>query len=874
MGDKFVYWFDKNECEGSSAMKEILGSKGANLAEMCNLNIPVPPGFTISTVACRMFYKEHNFLDTLKHEIELNIAKLESRMHQRLECSVSPLLVSVRSGSVQSMPGMLDTVLNIGINDNTVIALANLYDKRFAFDSYRRLIQMYASVVLKVDSDVFEVAIENKKSEYGVQMDSELPAEALSELVELYKEIVLNLARRPFPQSVREQIYGAIAAVFESWNSERAISYRRINNITDIVGTAVNVQVMVFGNLNENSATGVIFTRNPSSGEAIHFGEYIYKAQGEDIVSGYRTPLSIAQGDHELSIQHRMPDVYKELLDICNRLERHYRDMQDIEFTVQDRKLWILQTRAGKRTAQASIRIAVEMVEESLITKKEALMRIDTESLNSLLHPILDPNAHCEVISRGLPASPGAASGIVVFTSKETEEMAKCGHKVIMVRNETSPEDIRGMNSAVGILTVRGGMTSHAAVVARGMGRSCVCGANSISIDTQMQYFTTTSGVRIARGDFITIDGNTGRVMSGIVPTVPTGLDRYFLTVMEWADSFRKVGVRSNADTERDIQISEQFNGDGIGLCRTEHMFFLKDRIPVVQEMIVANSTAARQLALDRLSVMQEEDFYRIFMLQRGKPVTIRLLDPPLHEFLPKCDESINNLAHSVGLSVNDIKKRINELEEENPMLGHRGCRLAVSYPEIYVMQVRAILKAAQRVHDDTNVKVHPEIMVPLVMDPLELKYLRDLVRSVASQFNIEYSFGAMIELPRAALLAHELAKYVDFFSFGTNDLTQMTMGLSRDDSSSFMDSYVKSGILHDDPFSTIDVNGVGVLMEFAKTKTKDCNVKFGICGEHGGDPHSIEFCCKIGLDYVSCSPYRIPVAKLKVAQYAIVNEC
>ncbi len=879
---KFVYSFGDGKSEGDASMKNLLGGKGANLAEMSNMGLPVPPGFTITTEFCDFYYKnDKKFPDALRSEVALALKQIEEKIGAKFGDEKNPLLFSVRSGARASMPGMMDTVLNLGLNDKTVLGLAEKSgNRRFAFDSYRRFIQMYSNVVLGFDHHNFEVILDEKKHEFGASADTDLTTENLEEIVALFKSEVKKELGFDFPQDVNEQLWGAVEAVFASWMNNRAIVYRQLNDIPASWGTAVNVQSMVFGNMGETSATGVAFTRNPSTGEKELYGEYLINAQGEDVVAGIRTPQSITNsGKKQLnsvlpSMEETMPEVFVELERIYKKLELHYRDMQDIEFTVQNKKLWMLQTRNGKRTAHAAVKIAVDMVSEKLIDKKDALKRIDPMSLDQLLHPTLDPKAKVQVIAKGLPASPGAASGIVVFSSAEAEKKSENGGKVILVRVETSPEDIKGMHVSQGILTARGGMTSHAAVVARGMGTPCVSGASGLHVDNAGQFFTA-GGVKVKEGDVITINGSTGDVILGLVPTLKPNLSGDFETIMKWADEVRVLKVRTNAETPLDCQTARDFGCEGIGLCRTEHMFFSEDRIISVREMILAETLEGRKKALAKLLPMQRKDFVEIFKIMVGLPVTIRLLDPPLHEFLPHKDNEIAEVAKAVGVDVSYVKHRISQLHEQNPMLGHRGCRLGISYPEIYEMQARAIFEAASIVKKETGKDVLLEIMVPLVAAKKELQILKTLI--VATEKSVEketgeklnYMVGTMIELPRAALLADQIAEEAEFFSFGTNDLTQTTFGLSRDDSASFLGHYQKAGILEKDPFAELDQEGVGALIKIAVEKGKATrkDIKLGICGEHGGNPASIEFCHKAGLNYVSCSPYRVPIARLAAAR-------
>ncbi len=882
---KWVYSFGDGAAEGRAEMRDLLGGKGANLAEMSNLGLPVPPGFTITTEVCTWYYQhDEQYPADLGEQVDAALAHVEKLVGNRFGDPENPLLVSVRSGARASMPGMMDTVLNLGLNDETVEGLARrANDARFAYDSYRRFIQMYSDVVLGVDHHFFEDALEDLKLEKGYQLDTDLTAEDWKVLVGRYKKIVEEKLGKPFPQDVREQLWGAIGAVFGSWMNQRAITYRRLHDIPAEWGTAVNVQAMVFGNMGDDSATGVAFTRDPSTGEKIFFGEYLINAQGEDVVAGIRTPMHLTReaceraGDDTPPMEETMPEVFKQLVDIYRKLEKHYRDMQDIEFTVQQGKLWMLQTRNGKRTAPAALRIAVEMAQEGLISEQEAVMRIDPASLDQLLHPTLDPKAEKNIIAHGLPASPGAASGAIVFSADDAEALAKSGTKVILVRIETSPEDIHGMHAAEGILTSRGGMTSHAAVVARGMGRPCVSGAGSIRIDYENQTMSV-GGVTLKKGDIITIDGAHGEVIRGEVPTVQPELSGEFATLMAWADRERRLKVRTNAETPLDARTARNFGAEGIGLCRTEHMFFDADRIIAVREMILSRDEAGRRAALEKILPMQRQDFIELFTIMAGLPVTIRLLDPPLHEFLPKSDEEIAELAPVIGVSPEEVRNRAHELEEVNPMLGHRGCRLGISYPEIYEMQARAIFEAALAVSEKGGDPVVPEIMIPLVATRRELEILKARIVAVAGEImektgrKLTYLVGTMIELPRAALTADQIAGEAEFFSFGTNDLTQTTYGISRDDSANFLDDYLNAGIFETDPFVSIDREGVGQLVRIATEKGRATrpDIKLGICGEHGGDPASVRFCDEVGLDYVSCSPYRVPIARLAAAQAAI----
>lgn len=873
---KMVYFFGGGKAEGKADMRNLLGGKGANLAEMAELGIPVPAGFTITTEVCIAYYEnDRQWPEGLEEQVKKAIKQVEEVMGAEFGNSENPLLLAVRSGARVSMPGMMDTVLNLGLNDEAVQGLARRTNNpRFAYDSYRRFIQMYGDVVLGVDFAEFESRLENLKARRGVQLDTELEADDWKELVGEFKALVEEKTGKPFPDDPWEQLVGAINAVFNSWHNPRAIRYRQIHDIPHDWGTAVNVQAMVFGNLGETSGTGVAFTRNPSTGENEFYGEYLINAQGEDVVAGIRTPEPIS------TLKESMPEVYAELESIYKRLEQHYKDMQDIEFTIQDGKLYMLQTRSGKRTAAAAVRIAVEMVEEGLIDKETALLRVDPNQLDQLLHPWFDEKAAAaaEVLTTGLPASPGAAVGRVVFNADDAEEWAARGEAVILTRTETSPEDIGGMDVAVGILTSRGGMTSHAAVVARGMGKCCVVGAGEIQIDYESKTFTV-NGKTVKEGDWISIDGTTGRVMLGKVETVEPELTGYFGKIMEWADEVRSLRVRTNADTPHDAKTARDFGAEGIGLCRTEHMFFAEDRIGIVREMIIADNEEARRKALDKLQPIQQQDFYDIFKVMEGLPVTIRLLDPPLHEFLPQEDAAIEQLAKDLGITPAALRERVESLRELNPMLGHRGCRLAITYPEIYEMQVRAIIGAAAQLAKEGQ-EVVPEIMIPLVGTVQELEILRELVVRTAEQVmeeagvKIEYQVGTMIEIPRATLIADRIAEHADFFSFGTNDLTQLTFGYSRDDAGTFLPDYLDKGILEKDPFQSIDQTGVGELVKIGAEKGRSAkeSLKLGICGEHGGDPASVDFFHRAGLDYVSCSPYRVPIARLAAAQAQIRN--
>ncbi len=886
MAVKYVYFFGDGKAEGTGAMKNLLGGKGANLAEMTSIGLPVPAGFSLSTEVCTEFYENDRcYPEGLKEQVAENLHAVEQLMDKKFGDAERPLLVSVRSGARASMPGMMDTVLNLGLNDQTVQGIVKQSgDERFAYDSYRRFIQMYANVVKGLDGEVLEDILENMKEDRGVEEDTALNAVDLKELVALFKNKYTEELGESFPNDPQEQLWGAIGAVFGSWMNQRAITYRRLNNIPADWGTAVTVQSMVFGNMGSDCATGVAFTRNPATGENLFFGEFLVNAQGEDVVAGTRTPQPInkAGGDGSLpSMEEVMPESYAQLMEIQQKLEKHYRDMQDIEFTIERGRLFMLQTRTGKRTANAAVKIGVDMVAEQLISEKEAVLRIAPEQLDQLLHPSLDPKAVKEVIAKGLPASPGAASGAVVFCADEAEEADKLGLKVILVRVETSPEDIHGMNAAQGILTARGGMTSHAAVVARGMGKCCVSGCGEIKIDYAKQQFVDRTGTVVKKGDVITLDGSSGEVMRGLVPTVKPELTGDFGKLMAWVDQVRRLRVRANADTPADAAVARGFGAEGIGLCRTEHMFFDAKRIMAVREMILAADLDGRKLALAKLIGMQREDFLGLFREMKGLPVTIRLLDPPLHEFLPHTEAEIANLAQSMGVGVDTLTQKVDSLHEFNPMLGHRGCRLGVTYPEVYDMQVRAIMEAACTLVKDEGFDIVPEIMIPLVSEVKELKILRANAVKVADEVIAEYAVkvtylvGTMIELPRAALTADKIAEEAEFFSFGTNDLTQTTYGLSRDDAGKFLPFYVEHEIFPEDPFVAIDQAGVGVLVQMGCEKGRQArpNIKLGICGEHGGDPSSVIFCHKIGLDYVSCSPYRVPIARLAAAHAVLLEE-
>ncbi len=882
---RYVYRFGGNVSDGGQGDKNLLGGKGANLDGMASIGLPVPPGFTISTPVCALYYDNgESFPDSLKAEVATGITHIEGVTDKTFGDAADPLLVSVRSGARVSMPGMMDTVLNLGLNDETVVGLATISgDARFAWDSYRRFIQMYSDVVLELDHGRFEEALEIAKEDRGYSLDTEMTAADWQTLVEEYKAIVVELWGKPFPQDVHDQLWGAIGAVFGSWQSERAKVYRRLNDIPGDWGTAVNVQAMVFGNMGDTSATGVAFTRDPATGENAYYGEFLINAQGEDVVAGIRTPQYLTRAAREragakpLSMEEAMPEAYAELARVFDQLERHYRDMQDIEFTVERGKLWMLQTRSGKRTAKAALKIAVDMANEGLITRDEAILRVDPSALDQLLHPTLDPSAPRDVLTKGLPASPGAASGIAVFDSDTAEKRAANGESVILVRVETSPEDIHGMHAAKGILTARGGMTSHAAVVARGMGRPCVSGAGTLSIKASEGVMRI--GTREVReGEVLTIDGSTGEVMLGAVPTIQPELAGDFGTLMVWADEVRRLKVRTNAETPLDCRTAREFGAEGIGLCRTEHMFFDAARITAVRQMILASDEAGRRAALDKLLPEQRSDFIEIFEVMVGLPCTIRLLDPPLHEFLPHEESEFEEVAKAAGLDVETLRRRAAELHEFNPMLGHRGCRLGVTYPEIYEMQARAIFEAACVVAEKSGAAPVPEVMIPLVGTRRELELMKTVVdRAAQAVFaeqgrTIEYLVGTMIELPRAALRAGDIAEVGEFFSFGTNDLTQTTLGVSRDDAGRFLTTYVEKGIYARDPFVSLDVEGVGELISIAAERGRATrpDIKLGICGEHGGDPASIAFCEQTGLDYVSASPYRVPIARLAAAQSAL----
>lgn len=883
---KWVFTFGDGAAEGRASDRNLLGGKGANLAEMCSLGLPVPPGFTITTEVCNAYYANGRAYPAgLEADVAVALDQVGRLTGRRFGDPSKLLLVSVRSGARASMPGMMDTVLNLGLNDETVEALAaDSGDARFAYDSYRRFIQMYSDVVMGLDHEVFEEILEDQKGGLGYELDTELTAAEWQGVIELYKAKVEEELGKPFPQDPNEQLWGAIGAVFSSWMNNRAITYRRLHDIPESWGTAVNVQAMVFGNMGETSATGVAFTRNPSTGEKQLYGEFLVNAQGEDVVAGIRTPQNIteaariAAGSDKPSLQKLMPDAFQSFVTVSDSLEKHYRDMQDLEFTIERGKLWMLQTRSGKRTAKAALKIAVEMARDGLITKEEAVARIDPASLDQLLHPTIDPKAARDVIGVGLPASPGAATGEIVFSSGDAEDLKTQGRKAILVRIETSPEDIHGMHAAEGILTTRGGMTSHAAVVARGMGKPCVSGAGSLRVDYKAGTLLS-MGQTFRKGDIITIDGSNGQVLKGAVSMLQPELSGDFAAIMEWADAVRRMKVRTNAETPLDARMARSFGAEGIGLCRTEHMFFDGERIVAMREMILADTEKERRAALAKLLPMQRSDFLELFEIMAGLPVTIRLLDPPLHEFLPKTEAEIAEVAAVMNVSPDKLRQRTEALHEFNPMLGHRGCRLAVSYPEIAEMQARAIFEAAVEAGKKAGALVVPEIMVPLVGLVKELDYVKARIDAVAKSVmeetgvKIDYLTGTMIELPRAAIRAHVIAESAEFFSFGTNDLTQTTFGISRDDAASFLETYRQKGIIEQDPFVSLDIDGVGELVRMAAQKGRATrpDIKLGICGEHGGDPASIRFCEEVGLDYVSCSPYRVPIARLAAAQAAVL---
>ena len=885
MGAKYVYFFGAGKADGNAKMKELLGGKGANLAEMTSIGLPVPAGFTITTEVCTEYYKNgRNYPAGLLAEVEANLATVENLMGKKFGDAKNPLLVSVRSGARASMPGMMDTILNLGLNDITVQGIiAQSGDERFAYDAYRRFVQMYSDVVMGMPKDELEHLLERKKEARGVHLDTDLSAADWKELVAAFKKAIHENLGVEFPEDPAQQLWGAISAVFGSWMNQRAITYRRLNSIPADWGTAVNVQSMVFGNMGGDCATGVAFTRDPSTGENYFYGEYLVNAQGEDVVAGIRTPQPINRAKHKPgdlpSMEEVLPDCYHQLDDIRSILERHYKDMQDIEFTIEKGILYMLQTRSGKRTAKAAIKIAVDMVTEGLIDERPAVLRVAPSQLDQLLHPSLDPKAVKQIIAKGLPASPGAVSGEVVFTADEAESAAKLGLRVILVRVETSPEDIHGMHAAQGILTARGGMTSHAAVVARGMGKCCVAGCGDIKVDYAAAQFVAKDGTVIQKGDVITLDGSTGEVMLGAVATVPAGVSGDFAQLMTWVDKFRRMKVRANADTPHDARTAREFGAEGIGLCRTEHMFFDATRIAAVREMILSADIEGRRKALAKILPMQKGDFLGLFREMKGLPVTIRLLDPPLHEFLPQEAKDIDTLAATMGVSAQTLRHKVEFLHEFNPMLGHRGCRLGVTFPEIYDMQVQAIMEAACELVRDEGFQIVPEIMIPLVSVTKELGLMRAnavaICEDVIARYGVkvEYLIGTMIELPRAAITAGCIATEADFFSFGTNDLTQTTFGLSRDDAGKFLPFYVENGILEDDPFVTLDQKGVGALVRMGCERGREARpgIKLGICGEHGGDPASVIFCDSVGLDYVSCSPFRVPIARLAAA-HATLN--
>ncbi|MDJ0686220.1 MAG: pyruvate, phosphate dikinase [Alphaproteobacteria bacterium] len=885
---KWVYNFGGDTSEGGAGLRNLLGGKGANLAEMAAIGLPVPPGFTITTEVCTYFYaNDRQYPADLNDQIAAGVASIERAVGAKFGDPENPLLVSVRSGARVSMPGMMDTVLNLGLNDETVEGLARASgDPRFAYDSYRRFIQMYADVVMGVDHHDFEDLLSLRKDLAGVEQDMDLTAEDLKALIQEYRDLVVSELGKPFPQDVHEQLWGAVSAVFGSWQIHRAVVYRRLHGIPEEWGTAVNVQAMVFGNMGENCATGVAFTRDPGNGENIFFGEFLVNAQGEDVVAGIRTPQHLTvrgknlQGSTLPAMEEVMPALFGELNDIRSTLESHYKEMQDVEFTVQNGKLYMLQTRTGKRTGKAAIKIARDMVAEGLIDKKTAVLRVEPQSLDQLLHPALDPNVEKKVIGKGLPASPGAASGRIVFSADQAEKWAHDGEKVMLCRVETSPEDIHGMHAAEGIVTTRGGMTSHAAVVARGMGRPCVAGAGDVTIDYAAGTFSV-GDAALKEGDWITIDGAAGEIFAGRVPTVQPEFGEDFAAIMAWADEVRRLGVRANAETPEDVRTARDFGAEGIGLCRTEHMFFEGDRIVAVREMILAETEEGRRAALDQILPMQRADFVELFTIMKGLPVTVRLLDPPLHEFLPREKSEFDEIAAGTGVSVEKVRRRAAQLQESNPMLGHRGCRLLNSYPEICEMQARAIFEAALIAAEQTGEPAHVEVMIPLVGMKKELDLLKAVIDRTADQVAAEkgaappYTVGTMIELPRAALRAGEIADSAAFFSFGTNDLTQTALGISRDDAGSFLGAYERQGIIESDPFQTLDTEGVGELISLARERGRATRpgLKTGICGEHGGDPRSIAFCEQVGLDYVSCSPFRVPIARLAAAQAAIRAE-
>lgn len=877
---KSVFSFGGGHSDGDASQKKLLGGKGANLAEMAKIGVPVPPGFTITTSVCNDYYSNGKRLSAdLKKEVEKALFEVERNTGKKFGDEEAPLLVSVRSGSSISMPGMMDTILNLGINDEVVVALAKATsNERFAYDCYRRFIQMYSDVVMGVSARDFEDVIDLQKKKKMIDQDTDFKIEDLKELIVSFKDLVKKKVDEDFPQDPKEQLWRAICAVFNSWMSDRACFYRKINGISDDLGTAVNVQSMVFGNMGDTSGTGVAFTRDPSTGEKIYYGEYLINAQGEDVVAGIRTPKPIR--NHGDSLEKAMPKVYEELCKVFNLLESHYKDVQDIEFTIENEKLWLLQTRSAKRTAGAAVKIAYDMVQEGVLTNKEALLRVDASSVNQLLHPQLDKSVKKKLIGKGLPASPGAAYGKVVFTPEDAVEMKLRGENVILARHETSPEDVEGMYNAAGIVTATGGMTSHAAVVARGMGKPCVSGVSGLDINEEAKEFTI-DGFIVKEGDVITIDGSAGELIAGRHPTHDASFSKEFETILKWADEIRDIGVRANAETVKDAAKSVEFGADGVGLCRTEHMFFAQDRILFVRQMILARTLEQRNLALEKLLPIQQGDFEEIFTIMKGKPVTVRLLDPPLHEFLPQEDQEIERLVDLTGLTKGEISQRIRSLTENNPMLGHRGCRLGITYPEIYRMQAEAVFNAAYNVYKETKEEIGVEIMIPLVGDVKEISYLKKhieevrLIKEKEFSYKFHYSLGTMIEVPRAALKAKEIAAEVDFFSFGTNDLTQTALGISRDDAGLFLDDYLKKSIYEVDPFVELDQEGVGELVEMGYARGKEGNgdLKVGICGEHGGNPRSVEFFYNTGLDYVSCSPFRIPITRIAAAQASIKKE-
>ncbi|WP_175869499.1 pyruvate, phosphate dikinase [Bartonella gabonensis] len=884
---KWVYSFGDGSAEGSASERNLLGGKGANLAEMSNLGLPVPPGFTLTTEVCNFYYAhDKSYPEELQESVTNALRRVAEQTGREFGNKQRPLLLSVRSGARASMPGMMDTVLNLGMNDETVKAIAlQANNERFAYDSYRRFIQMYSNVVLGLDHSYFEEILDEAKARNGYTIDTEMTADDWKSVIISYKAYVEEKLGTPFPQDPEQQLWGAIGAVFSSWMTARAVTYRRLQNIPESWGTAVNVQAMVFGNMGEDSATGVAFTRNPSTGKKELYGEFLVNAQGEDVVAGIRTPQNITEnarivaGSNKPSLEKIMPEAFLKLCQIAQKLEQHYRDMQDLEFTIEKGKLWMLQTRSGKRTARAALKMAIEMVEEGLISREEAVMRIDAKSLDQLLHPTLDPKAERFVIGRGLPASPGAATGEIVFTSEEAETASAEGRKVILVRVETSPEDIHGMHAAEGILTTRGGMTSHAAVVARGMGKPCISGAGNVRIDYNTNMLLA-SGESFKKGDIITIDGGSGEIFKGKVAMLRPELGGDFAKLMEWADGMRRIRVRANAETPSDARMGRSFGAEGIGLCRTEHMFFSGERIVAMREMILSHDESGRCKALDKLLPMQRSDFSELFEIMCGLPVTIRLLDPPLHEFLPKTDAEILEVAKAMGVSAEALAERAQQLHEFNPMLGLRGCRLAITYPEIAEMQARAIFEAAAEAVQKSGSPVMLEIMVPLIALKSELDFVKARIDQVAEEVmkekgsTIQYMVGTMVELPRAALRADEIAETAEFFSFGTNDLTQTTFGISRDDAAPFLATYFQKGLLEQDPFVSIDRDGVGELIAIAtqRGRSKRAKIKLGICGEHGGDPASIALCEENNLDYVSCSPFRVPIARLAAAQAAIAK--